>query len=102
MKIPPQLNVASLLCHYAFGHGHHWCLKYLAGIAIMIVGVLIAKLGGTIHAFHFHYFADVVGYGVHGLGAVPFIEWVVHFFAQERGREMEWPQLLDSEEEGID
>lgn len=85
-------NLIAHLCHAALGPDHHPAVRYSAGAGIMCIGVAIAKFGGQIHVFHIHFFADLVGYGVHGLGLVPFIEKVIEWMD---GTELHWPELED-------
>jgi hypothetical protein len=49
----------------------------LAGLAIMVVGVGIAKSAGYFETHEMHFVLDMVGYCVHGLGCTPFIEYFV-------------------------
>ena len=47
-----------------------------AGLAIMLSGVLVARLAeGAPHALAI--VADVTGYGIHAVGAAPFVEWLL-------------------------
>lgn len=46
-------------------------VKLGAGATIMLLGVVIAK--NPMHLMN-HIFADVIGYGLHGYGAMPFIK----------------------------
>ena len=51
--------------------GKRKAAKMGAGVVIMIVGVVVAK-----NPFHLvnHIIADLIGYGLHGYGALPFIK----------------------------
>ncbi len=71
-----RLNVARPLCATLLGHDHKPAHRMTVGIVVMSVGVFIAKAS---HGIHFEVLAmavDCVGYGVHGLGLTPFIEWL--------------------------
>lgn len=47
----------------------------IAGAGIMAVGVTLAQVvSELVHFPGAHFIFDMVGYGVHGLGLVPFIE----------------------------
>jgi hypothetical protein len=39
--------------------------------------VFIAKVGGDVHVYGLHYVLDLAGYLVHGIGAVPFVDYLV-------------------------
>jgi hypothetical protein len=45
------------------------------GLVVMAMGVGLAKGFASHHELHF--LADMVGYGVHGVGAAPFIELLI-------------------------
>lgn len=57
----------------------------------MVVGVAVAKLAGDVHFLLAHYALDIIGYGIHGLGAVPFIERVIELMREEPHGEVEAP-----------
>lgn len=51
-------------------HAHRVCL----GVAVMLVGVVIAKTEVASHAAHL--MLDVIGYSIHGLGLIPIAKHV--------------------------
>jgi hypothetical protein len=57
-----------------FPHHH----KMMAGIVVMIFGVTLAKVGHVSHHIIIVGLTDVLGYFVHGAGAIPFIEFLHH------------------------
>lgn len=71
------LNLPKALCQACLGHNHSHGHRMLAGLVVMAVGVAIAKAGAEYNAFAVHYVTDAVGFAVHGLGAVPFLEWLL-------------------------
>lgn len=79
LKIPKSkldcVNIPKRMADHAFGHHHSHRHRMVFGVVFMAIGVLIAKL------LHFnlltHILADIVGYGVHGMGAVPFIDFAI-------------------------
>lgn len=79
-----RLNIVGHACRFAFGEDHPLWARLLSGGTIAATGVLVAKIGGEIHVFHFHFIADYFGYALHGLGITPFIEWVLEL---ERGEQ---------------
>lgn len=42
------------------------------GLIIMPIGVFISKCFADIHIAHF--ICDMIGYAIHGMGAMPFLE----------------------------
>jgi len=67
------------LCQHAVGKHHTLGHRLIAGSIIMVAGVSTAKAGVLVpmapHLFHFS--LDVVGYALHGLGCIPFIEYLM-------------------------
>lgn len=70
-------NVPKRLTEFLLGEDHSVAHRMTAGVVVMAAGVLVAKAGADVHVFFVHYLADGVGYAVHGLGAAPFIEWLL-------------------------
>ena len=80
VKLAP-LNVVHKACDVLIGRDHTMAHRIMGGGALMAVGVAISKI--HIDSLPgFHYFADGVGYMIHGLGAVPLIDLLL---AEEAG-----------------
>ena len=43
----------------------------------MLIGVTVAKGSASIHIEAFHYIGDLLGYLIHGIGAVPFVDKII-------------------------
>lgn len=71
------VNLPRELCHHTLGQEHSPKHRMCAGIVVMIVGVAIAKSANVFHVEVLHYTLDLCGYAVHGLGATPFIEYLI-------------------------
>lgn len=67
-----KVNVTRVVCNHLVGEGHTEGHRMITGAIIIIVGVGISKVPTSIHAIH--WVADAVGFGIHALGCVPFIE----------------------------
>jgi hypothetical protein len=76
-KLISACNLPRKLCQFALGHDHSARHRLGAGLVIMGVGVFIAKVGGDVHVYGLHYVLDLAGYLVHGIGAVPFVDYLV-------------------------
>jgi hypothetical protein len=65
------------ICHHMVGEDHTPIHRMSVGAVIMVIGVSIAKVdaSGMYHVFHYAF--DVVGYVLHGLGTVPFINSLI-------------------------
>lgn len=71
------INLPKELCHHTLGKEHTHTHRMLAGTIVMVIGVAIAKSAHYFDATILQFSLDMVGYAVHGLGAAPFIEYVV-------------------------
>ena len=73
-----HLDLSRMICNHLVGDNHSKMHRYSAGVCIMAVGVGLTKIVlmseiGLIHAF-----GDLIGYGVHGIGAIPFVDGLIH------------------------
>lgn len=66
-----NLNVTKTVCNHLIGENHSNMHRLLTGVIIMSAGVFISKSG---NGFVMHIIADVVGYAIHGIGLIPFVE----------------------------
>lgn len=74
------IHLPKAICHHAIGKDHTLAHRMWAGFGIMIFGVSTAKAAALMpdpiaHHFIVHYGLDLMGYAIHGLGAIPFIEY---------------------------
>lgn len=81
MGIPAlrKVDLARVICKHLHGEQHSLAHRMIAGFAIMASGVGLAKMGAETHhlSFLLAFWLDLVGYLIHGVGAIPFIEWLV-------------------------
>lgn len=71
-----KLNVSKHICVHLIGKHHTKKHQQITGAAVMFTGVIIAKSavhGSVIEAVFF----DVVGYAIHGIGLIPFVETII-------------------------
>lgn len=70
-----RLNVVKFVWNHLLNRKHSYTHRVITGSIIMLIGVLIAK--HVSHLPYMHYIADMVGYAVHGVGAIPFVDKLV-------------------------
>ena len=78
-RIVEILNLPKTICHHAIGHHHSPHHRMIAGAGIMCVGVLVAKSAALVspHWFIVHVTVDIIGYAIHGVGTIPFVEYLL-------------------------
>jgi membrane-associated HD superfamily phosphohydrolase len=67
-----NLNVSKVVCNHLISESHSHTHRMIAGIFIMSVGVSISKIHVAFVVVHF--LLDGVGYAIHGIGLIPFVE----------------------------
>lgn len=78
-KLRRLLKVANLpreIANHLHGEEHPLGHRMIIGMVVMAGGVMFAHMASGMP----HFVAvviDMVGYGIHALGAVPFLEWVL-------------------------
>lgn len=80
-RLFPKVNVVLMICDHLLGEKHDMKHRRACGGSVMVTGVLVAKSAVLIHYTFWHIGVDVLGYFIHGLGAVPFFE---HFIELSR------------------
>lgn len=71
-----RFNIPHLICNHIIGKEHKIQHRITVGTIIMMIGVLISKGGGGISIVIVHYLFDAIGYGLHGIGLIPWIEYI--------------------------
>lgn len=66
------LQIPFIACTHLFGEKHTAGHRMFTGAVFMVTGVGVSKLFVEIHVLHF--FFDLLGYAIHGMGCLPFIE----------------------------
>lgn len=74
-----RINICCGLSAHLFGKEHTVKHRMLTGVLVMAVGVTISKLAVLfeLHYVTLHFMFDGVGYMVHGIGALPFGEYLM-------------------------
>lgn len=100
-EVAQKLNVVYVISDHLFDGKHSTRHRMAVGAIVMVFGVVVSKSGfGFAHAVA-HYAADIIGYAIHGLGAVPFIERLGEMVRGEAHEEEPPLPVIDSQfEEG--
>lgn len=69
-----KISPACVVADHLFGTEHTIKHKMISGSFLMILGVIISK--ATPQLALFHYLTDGIGYLIHGMGAIPFGEYL--------------------------
>ena len=73
-----NIDLTRLISDHLVGENHKRYHRFVVGVVIMVSGVSFTEFSYTFASVGFHIVGDVVGYFVHGLGAVPFIEYIIN------------------------
>ncbi len=76
-KILTKLNVSKAVCDHLLNEHHTDTHRMTIGVIIIGLGVSISKI--HVEFIVIHYIFDAVGYAIHGIGLVPFIEKLSKF-----------------------
>lgn len=68
-----NINVSRHIYYHIIGEHHTKIHRIFVGSGIMLIGVCIAKSGAS-SFWLIHYITDIVGYLIHGIGAIPIIQ----------------------------
>ena len=71
-----NVDIVRPLCNKLIGRDHASHHRITVGVAIIIGGVIISKTLGHVHFFPVAVVFDALGYGLHGIGLVPIIEYL--------------------------
>lgn len=67
-----KVDVSMHISRHLMGDGHTETHHKITGVILMIIGVSIVKLLSVYESFIIHISADIIGYGLHGIGLIPF------------------------------
>lgn len=71
-------NVPKHICSALLGRQHSYRSRMLMGVMVGLSGVVVAKYFGHSTSQYVGYVGDAVGYGLHGMGLTPIIEYLVN------------------------
>lgn len=72
-----KICVSKMICDHLVGEEHSSIHRYSVGVVIMGIGVGLTKAVFLIDLGIIHYLGDVIGYGIHGIGAIPFVDGLI-------------------------
>lgn len=75
-----RVNVVRMLLDNVLGENHSHRHRMGFGFILMTIGVMIAKSFAGVEYEIVHMVCDCVGYFIHGLGCVPFVDYACHRF----------------------
>lgn len=67
-------NPTKKICNNLIGKEHNLTHRVIVGTIIMTVGVYITKLAAMTHNIFIDILGDTIGFLLHGIGAIPFVE----------------------------
>jgi hypothetical protein len=77
-KIVRIAYLPRLICIHLIGEHHTHGHRMIVGTVFIFIGVIIAKGSAMIgHSLPLHIAGDALGYAIHGMGFVPFGEYVI-------------------------
>lgn len=72
-----KINIPKAICYKLIGKHHKPGHRMIVGAAFMFSGVMVAHSGFFFQMILIQASLDMVGYGIHALGSVPFLEWLL-------------------------
>lgn len=71
-RLRDYINIPKHISNHLCGENHSIAHRRIAGGVIIILGVVVAKVGGE--GIILHIVFDAFGYALHGIGLIPFVE----------------------------
>lgn len=76
-KALEKVNFPKYACLHLIGEKHSKGHRMGVGVIVMITGVVIAKSLAGVTVLQINIVGDVIGYMIHAIGAIPFIDHIV-------------------------
>jgi len=76
-KLLRKINIIHHTCDILAGDKHKFIHRAIVGIIVMVVGVVIFKTLGYHDTPSIAIFSSVVGHSIHGIGLIPFVEYLL-------------------------
>jgi hypothetical protein len=71
------VNVPRYVCRTLIGEHHTHAHRMVAGGTMMAGGVLLSHMAAEPHILLLTLAGDLVGYAIHGMGLVPFLDFLL-------------------------
>lgn len=69
-----KVNLPRIICTHLVGTCHTKRHRKITGLILMSAGVTIAHMTGQLGVKFVQFLGDGIGYGIHGIGLIPFID----------------------------
>lgn len=73
-SILEKANIPKIICVHLLGEEHTVHHRMGVGVITMAIGVVVAKSTSGIYIVQF--VGELLGYLIHGIGSIPFVEWL--------------------------
>lgn len=85
-----RVNVPKLICLHLIGEKHTAHHRMSVGLIIMGVGVAICKMTSSFYIIS--YIGEGIGYLIHGIGTIPFVEHLQTYLVAPASQQVEEEQ----------
>ena len=76
MKNLKEINISKNICNHFLGENHTASHRMFCGFGVMIVGVLVSHISSESSIIFIKIMGDLSGYAIHGLGVLPYAEYL--------------------------
>ena len=76
-KLLRKINIIRHACDFLAGDNHKFLHRAIVGVIVMTVGVIIFKTLGYHDTLSIAVAGSVVGHSIHGIGLIPFVEYLL-------------------------
>lgn len=72
------VNLPKATCEHLLNENHNLMHRIFVGTIIIFFGVGITKVTLMSPSLFAHVFGDALGYLLHGIGSVPYVQWIAN------------------------
>ncbi len=69
-----KVDISRYMANHIVGNNHTQIHRRISGFIVMVFGVVLTQLGGATSYLIIHISADIIGWGFHAVGLIPFIK----------------------------
>ena len=77
------VNIPRHICRALIGEHHTHGHRMVAGAVLMTLGVTVSHVAGGTGILLVVYAGDLLGYAIHGIGVVPFLDFLLEEASQD-------------------